>query len=160
MKIRNIFDIVFGGALVSTWFNETGPTTINVELYSIGRIKEWAEGIFEVGVTDSVGQISEGDLCRGFEKFDTMYGIAIVAPFHDHVYLNAVGLISETLESKTFEEHITVIGEILESVSDAYYYKIQLECVGQITEQVADGVLYWDTGFIKYSPYVGIWEKS
>lgn len=162
MRIRRVYDGIHGGASVFIREGDcvTCPAAITMRINSVCKIKEWAEGIYEVGATNSVGQIEGDDICRGFDKSDTMYGVATLPLFNSYVYLVAVGLISDVVSDKTKDMYIVSIGEILDSVSDIYHYKLSIESTGQITEQVADGVLYWDVGFIKRGPHVGSWEKE
>lgn len=161
MKIRNIYDFVYGSALVSygTGDCETCPKTTNLRVNCICKIKEWAEGIFTIDTTTATGQITESDVHRTFEKFDTMYGEATVSPFYNYVYLKAIGLISEVVDNKTRDMYSVGIGQITDNVPSPYYYQITSKCVGQITELVTSA-LYWDVGFIKRGPYVGSWEKE
>lgn len=163
MKIRNIYDFVYGSAIVFIREGdcETCPKTTNLRVNCICKIKEWAEDIFWLPKTVCIGQITESDVHRTFEKYDVMSGAATVSPFYHYIYLKAIGLISEVVDNKTRDMYSVSIGQITENVSSPYYYQITSKCVGQIIDNVADAQPSWNTKFIKPSTYVKtVWIKE
>lgn len=158
MTSRRLFDIIGGNAIITTQ-KEDGFSQTSVYLFPIAKIREHVDGIFASNLDDSIGQIIESDFGRTFEKFDTVGGVATIEPFELEVLLNTIGQIEEEV-NKLFDGTIDTVGQIIENVTDAYYFRTKSICVGMINEQITNGVLYIPYKFIKQLIDETVWTKE